>query len=219
MNSIELSRFIEANYPANKTSITLRKPRYGVGVNDADYVTAPTVNGAALWDPAYMAWSGMLQRAYSQKFHVANPTYSDVTVCKEWHSFCAFREWWLNNYRDGFQCDKDLLMPGNREYAPDTCIYVPRWLNSFTTDSESSRGEFPIGVSLNKSTGKYRSQCCNPITGKRHNLGRFDTPEEAHEAWLDFKLALADRLKKEMDRIDPRIYNNVLAIIIVNALC
>ena len=218
MTTIELSLFIEANYPMTGMGRP-RKPRYGVGVNDADYVTTPTVNGVSLRDPAYHAWSGMLMRAYSQKYHVTHPTYSDVTVCTEWHSFSAFREWWLNNYREGFQCDKDLLVPGNRQYSPDACIYVPRWLNTFTVDRGASRGELPIGVCLDRCCGKYKSECSNPITGKSHNLGLFTTPEEANEAWLDFKLSIADRLKKETDRIDQRIYNNVRTIIIVNALC
>ena len=63
------------------------------------------------------------------------------------------------------------------------------------------------------------AQCSSPITGKQHKLGYFNTPEEANEAWLNYKLSIADRLKKEMDRIDKRIYNNVRTIIIVNALC
>lgn len=219
MTSIELSLWIEANYPRNKSSIALSKPRYGVGTNDAGYTTAPTVNGVSLRDPAYRAWVGMLTRACDPKYHAKHPTYIGVTVCNEWHSFRAFREWWLNNHHEGFSLDKDLLVPGNREYSPDACIYVPRWLNNFTIDCGASRGEFPIGVHIHKPTGKYKSQCNNPITGKLHYLGSFTTPEEANEAWLNYKLSIADRLKKEMDRIDKRIYNNVRAIIIVNALC
>lgn len=213
MTNVELSLFIEANYPATAKSIVKRKPRYGVGVNDADYTTAPTVNGATLCDPAYYAWADMLKRGHSEQYLEKNPTYSDVTVCKEWHSFVAFRAWWLNNYREGYELDKDLLVPGNREYGPDVCIYIPGWLNSFTIDSESSRGEFPIGVCLHKPTGKYKAQCCNPITGKLRNLGLFASPEEAHEAWLNYKLQLAEQLKPEMDAIDHRIYPNVVTII------
>ena len=212
MTRVELSLHLEKNYPISGRG-NPRKPVYGVGVNDAHYMTTPTVNGDTLWDPAYIAWCGMLKRAYNRKYHVTHPTYSDVTVCKEWHSFRAFREWWLENYREGFQCDKDLLAPGNKEYSPDTCIYVPRWLNSFLNGHEASRGELPIGVHLLRKTGKYMAQCSSPITGKQHKLGYFTTPEEAHEAWLDFKLSIADRLKKEMDYIDKRIYNNVVTII------
>ena len=217
MTNVELSLFIEANYPISGRG-NPRKPVHGIGLNDADYMTTPTVDGAILWDPAYCTWVNMLKRAYNRRYQVTHPTYSDVTVCKDWHSFRVFRAWRLDNYREGFSLDKDLLVAGNREYGPDACIYVPRWLNSFLNGRSASRGEFPIGVYICKKTGKYLSECGNPITGQKHHLGSFTTPEEAHEAWLTFKLALADRLKKEMDYIDKRIYNNVLAIIIVNAL-
>ena len=213
MNKVELSLFIEANYPANKSSTARRKPRYSIGVNDADYVTTPMVNGAVLWDPAYRAWVNMLQRAYDQKFHAVNQTYIGVTVCEDWLLFSAFREWWLDNYREGYQLDKDLLVVGNREYGHDACVYIPLWLNSFLTGHGASRGEFPIGVCLDKRSGKYQSECCNPITGKKHRLGYFNTPEAAHEAWLTYKLAIADQLKPQMDAIDQRIYPNVVKII------
>ena len=212
MNKVKLSIWIEANYPISGRG-GHRKPLFGVGINDADYATRPTVNGKCAADPAYRAWSGMLERAYDPKCHARNPTYVGVTVCKEWHSFSAFRVWWLANYREGLQLDKDLLVVGNREYRPDACIYIPSMLNSFTADCGASRGEFPIGVSFCNQTGRYRSRCCNPITGKQHRLGRFTTPEAAHSAWLKCKLSLADQLKQDMDAIDQRIYHNVVTII------
>ena len=213
MNKVELSLWIGANYPATATSIAQRKPRYGVGENDAHYATQPMVNGKQIKDPAYIAWAGMLKRAYNRKYHAEHPTYSGVTVCKEWHSFRAFRAWWLENYREGWHLDKDLLAAGNREYAPDACVYVPQWLNKFTLDRGASRGELPIGVSIHKQTGKYQSECGNPITGKQCYLGLFTEPEAAHDAWLKCKLSLAEQLKPDMDAIDPRIYNNAISII------
>lgn len=213
MNKIELSIWIEANYPANKSSIAQRKPVYGIGLNDADYAVRPVVNGVKLMDPAYSTWSNMLVRAYNPKFHARHKTYSDVTVCKEWHSFSAFRAWWLLRSVEGFSPDKDLLVVGNREYGPDTCVYVPRWLNNFTEDRGALRGDLPIGVSFCNQTGKYRSNCRNTITGKLHTIGRFSTPEAARDAWLNYKLALAEQLKPEMDAIDQRIYPNVVTIV------
>ena len=213
MTRVELSLHLEKNYPTNKSSIARRKPVYGVGENDADYITAPMANGKPIKDPAYVAWASMLMRAYAQKYHARYPTYSDITVCSEWHSFRAFRAWWLANYREDWQLDKDLLTVGNREYGPDTCIYIPVWINTFTVDRGAARGGFPIGACLHNQTGLYKSECSNPITGKRHYLGCFTTPEEAHEAWIKCKLSLAEQLKPDMDAIDPRIYNNAVAII------
>ena len=213
MSKVELSLWIEANYQANKSSIARRKPLYGVGANDASYVTTPTVNGVTLCDPAYYAWADMLKRAYSEQYQEKQPTYVGVTVCKEWHSFNAFRTWWLDKYREDWQLDKDLLAPGNREYSPGACIYVPGWMNKFTIDRSAARGELPIGACFHKATGIYQSSCSNPITGKRHALGLFNTPEAAHSAWRRYKLELADQLKPEMDEIDQRIYPNVVTII------
>ena len=212
MTKVELSLFIEANYPIIGIG-GHRKPLYCVGVNDADHAVQPIVNGKQVVDPAYRAWADMLKRAYNRKYQETHPTYSDVTVCKEWHSFRAFRAWWLDNHRDGLNLDKDLMVVGNREYGYGACIYIPSWLNKFTTDCGASRGDLQIGVYLHKSTGKYRAQCRNPVTGKNHHLGRFTTPEAAHDAWLNYKLALADQLKPDMDTIDQRIHPNVVTII------
>lgn len=149
MSKVELSLFIEANYHTIGRGGP-RKPLFGVGLNDADYATQPIVNGEQIVDPAYRAWAGMLKRAYDRKYHATHPTYSDVTVCKEWRSFSVFRAWWLDNHRDGLNLDKDLLVVGNREHSPRSCLYIPQWLNKFTTDSGASRGEIQIGVSLHK---------------------------------------------------------------------
>jgi len=201
---------------AASTDITeqlYENPELMLECNDAGYVTEPVVNGKQIKDPAYRAWSRMLERAYSARFHENNPTYINVTVCNEWHSFRSFRNWWLANYRDGWQIDKDMLSVGNREYGPDLCMYVPQWLNSFTIDCGASRGEFPIGVYLHVKSGKYISMCSNPVTGNKKYLGLFSSPSAAYKAWLQYKLELADQLKAEMDSIDKRIYPNVVTII------
>lgn len=213
MTNVELSLWIEENYPANKASASVRNHVLGVGVNDASYVTKPMVGGRQLLDPSYQSWSSMLKRAYSEKTQSRQPTYVGVTVCEDWHLFSAFRAWWLDHYREGFSLDKDLLSVGNREYGPDSCIYVPQWLNSFTIDCGASRGELPIGVCLDKWRVKFMSYCKNPTTGKQHHLGVFATADEAHNEWLRYKLELAGKLKPEMDAIDTRIYPNVVTII------
>ncbi|MFN4320795.1 MAG: hypothetical protein ACK4E9_02005 [Aeromonas media] len=204
---VGLSNHLRHLFPANTSSISRRKPILQVGVNDADYVTQPMVDGVRFRCPAYITWKHVLTRACDYKFQAKKPTYRGVTISKEWHSFMGFRDWWENNHVDGYQLDKDLLFAGNREYGPMTCVYVPPWLNTFTTDHSSARGDFPIGVYRHK--GKLMARCCNPITGKEEFLGYFSLPENAYQAWLTRKLELADALQPLMDAIDQRIHPTV----------
>ena len=118
----------------------------------------------------------------------------------------------MENQVDGWQVDKDLLSDAGI-YSPETCIFVPQWLNLLTTDSGASRGKWPIGVSYHDGASRFRAQCRNPITRKGEHLGLFTTPEEAHLAWLKRKLELAIELKPKMDEIDLRIYPRVIEII------
>lgn len=171
---------------------------HGVGINDAEYKThiCKTVDGVtrAIWRcPFYKVWSGMLERAYSEKCHDKHPTYRDVTVNEPWHTFSVFRLWMENQTWMGNEIDKDILFPGNREYSEDKCVFVPASLNSFLADSRSNRGKYPLGVTWDSSSNKFKSTCRNPFIQKVENLGRFDDPNEAHNAWRKRKHELACR--------------------------
>ena len=183
----------------------------GVGINDADYFTQSIINGKRVRCPAYSAWGRMLTRCYSAKFHHRSPTYIGVKVCDEWLSFMAFRKWWIENQVDGWQLDKDLLSD-DRIYSPNTCIFVPSWLNHFTVDCGAARGWCPVGVSFRRDMGQFQSLCRHPFGGREHH-GCFSTPEEAHAAWLARKLEIAHELKHLMDDIDARIFPRVIEII------
>ena len=212
MHHQEQSLWLMQNKPANNMSTSQRKLVHGVGVNDAPYCTETVIDGKRFTCPAYIAWFCMLRRAYSAKYHAKNPTYSGVKVCEEWKNLCAFRDWWMVNQVDGWQLDKDLLTE-NCEYSDESCIYIPQWLNKFTTDRCAARGAHPIGVSFHKGTGRFLAQCNNHITKNREHLGYFATPEEAHLAWRTRKLELALELKPKMVSIDLRIYPRVVEII------
>lgn len=211
MNGKEQTLWLEDNYQVN----SMGRPRgltEGVGLNDAPYLTRPRIDGESVTCPAHRAWRDMLKRAYSNNYHAKYETYKSVSVCEEWHSFMSFRGWWIENQVDGWQVDKDILSDAG-VYSPEKCIFVPAWLNSFTLDSGSARGEYPIGVAFHKCTGKFRAQCCNPMSKKQEHLGLFETPEASHAAWLNRKLELALELKPSMDEIDLRIYQQVIEII------
>jgi hypothetical protein len=104
---------------------------------------------------------------------------------------------------EGKHLDKDILLPGNKMYSPDTCIFVSPALNTFLIDCGAAKGKWPIGVCWNKRFGKFAAQCSNPFTGKRGHIGNFNCPEKAHEAWRARKHEHALRYA-EM-QTDPRI--------------
>ena len=184
---------------------------YGAGVNDADFNVSRTVFGRSVFLPEYTAWANMLQRCYSKHYKAKQPTYVGCVVCADWLYFTKFREWWLLNYKEGYHLDKDLLSDSFM-YSPDTCVYVPQWLNNFVLDNQAQRGLYLIGVNK-RQIGKYSARCKDPMTGKKLHLGDYNTPTLAHTAWLQCKLAFATKLKPQMDLIDSRIYPRVVVIL------
>ena len=176
---------------------------FGVGVNDADYVVTKRetveVDGKKkqriVWVcPFYRSWHGMLRRCYSIKFQERQSTYKGCSVSDDWLTFSNFKAWMETQDWQGKQLDKDLLFEGNKIYSADTCVFVTRMVNLFTTDRGNDRGELMIGVCWHKGNNKLKSQCHNPFTKRREHLGYFDSEQDAHEAWLKRKLELAYEL-------------------------
>jgi len=160
-----------------------RKLVLGVGINDADYVVQPTINGKQVMCPFYQAWKNMMNRCYDPKCHAKYPTYIGCTVVEEWHSFMAFRSWMVQQNWEGKHLDKDLLIPNNKVYGPDACAFVDSQTNTLLNDSRANRGDHPLGVHMH--LGQYRAQL--RVEGKITYLGRFETSEEAHMSYLTAK--------------------------------
>ena len=174
---------------------------YGVGVNDLGYRVhvqeeLPKNGGKRIQKTVfrckyYVAWKSMLKRCYSKKYLESKPSYIGTSVCSEWLYATAFKKWMEQQDWHGKCLDKDIVVPRNKLYSPDTCAFVLPATNLFVVANDASRGEYPIGVNLFKRTGKYCAHCGNPFTGKKEHLGYFLTPEEAHEAWRKRKHELA----------------------------
>lgn len=141
----------------------IKKLVCGVGINDADYVvqrkeTIGYVNGKhkqkLVWTcPYYRVWTNMLVRCYSTKKQEKYPTYKGCTVSDEWLTFSVFKSWMEKQDWDGKQLDKDLLFEGNKVYSAETCVFVTKEVNMFTTERCAARGEWPIGVNWHKGVG------------------------------------------------------------------
>lgn len=191
----------------------MKKLVCGIGINDADYTVEPkettgSVGGKLkrrrVWScPFYRVWVNMIIRCYSEKALEKNATYRGCSVSAAWLTFSNFKSWMEQQDYEGKQLDKDLLFPSNKIYSPETCVFVYQLVNTFVTESNAMRGEWPIGVSWYKAKQQFVARCRNPFTKRLEHLDYFTCPIEAHEAWLERKLELAELLAAEQD--DPRV--------------
>ena len=174
----------------------------GIGVNDADYVVRPSVDGKTVRCPVYQTWTNMLDRCNSARYKDKNPTYISCTVCDEWKSFTSFKAWMQSQDWQGKHLDKDIIDHGNKEYSPEKCVFVSRTVNLLLTDNAARRGKYPIGVYFNKRDNKFMAYCGDGDGNQKH-LGCFETPEEAHNVWTAFKSKLIRKIASE--QTDDRI--------------
>jgi hypothetical protein len=146
----------------------------------------------------------MFKRAYNKKYHLKNPTYVDVSVAIEWHSFMAFRSWMISQDWEGKQLDKDLLFTGNRVYSPEKCFFVHGKLNSLLCDNAKQRGDMPLGVSIS------RCFCFAYIrkNGKNYNLGKDKNKMIAHALWQKAKAEIIELAANE--QTDERLKNSLM---------
>jgi hypothetical protein len=181
---------------------------YGVGVNDADCFVKSRVTGTNQRKscPFYLRWKEMLRRCYSSKEHLRNPTYKDCEVVEEWKYFSNFKSWMEKQDWKGKCLDKDILVPGNKIYGPDTCIFVSNKVNVLLVKCDSKRGELPLGVSkaFRQNKTHYQSHM-----GKKY-LGFYNNIMEAHRSW---QLEKCNHIKKvALDQTDELLKTALLKI-------
>ena len=184
---------------------------YGVAINDSALMRPGKRGGITGYSAAYQTWIDMIKRCYEDRTMAHNPSYRGCETCKEWLLFSGFYKWWIGNHVDGWQLDKDLLNPGNKIYGPQKCLYIPRWLNSFTTSKKSNAGRFPTGVSYCSQTKKFKSAI--RIDGKKKTLGYFTDPQSAHNAWFVAKITKAKEYKSICDDIHKDLYRGLIGTI------
>lgn len=184
------------------------KTIHGVGyLGEGKYRTK--VNGVKT--PQYLVWMAMFNRCYSEVFQKDNPIYIDCRVCEEWHNFQIFSRWYDENFytleeKCSIAIDKDILIKGNKIYSPETCIFVPQFINNLFTKSNKTRGKYLIGVTFNKARQKFIAQL--NIDNVKKQVGIFDNELDAFFA---YKKAKEDYIKsvaeKYKDQIPEKLYN------------
>lgn len=159
----------------------------------------------------------MLDRCYN-KDNYSNNIYDDCIVHSDWLNFQNFCNWCENNYIDGFVIDKDIISPDSREYGPNTCCFVPNIINQMFKRVLSKASDLPRGVSLehiSKNSWKYRAQITKYNDSKSFNkitvnLGRYDNPDKAHEAYINAK---QEYLQELIEKYSNELKPNVLEIL------
>lgn len=151
----------------------------------------------------YNTWFGMMSRCYDEKLRTKQPTYSDVEICNEWHNFQNFAKWFEENYIDGFHLDKDIICPTCRIYSPETCVFVPRDINSLFTSARISKRNLPVGIYHLR--GRY--QVSTPNHGRTTYIGFYKTVEEA---MVVYKITKEKYMREVSEiwkgRVDERVY-------------
>jgi len=186
---------------------------YGIGVNEKEYPT---------WDVdkplrEYGLWKDMLFRC-TEKYWAKTPNYLGVTCSENFKHYSFFYEWCQTQvgYYDSnekgraWALDKDLLVKGNKHYSEDTCVFLPQSINNLLCRRGGARGEYLIGVTLNKKVNRFMSRC-NRGEGVLQYLGYFDTQEEAFQAYKVFKEDYIKKVANEYKhQLDPRAYQALL---------
>ena len=162
---------------------------FGVGVKGVE----PTRDENGKMLDSYNCWIGMLKRCYSAKYQEKHPSYKGCYVCNEWLYYHNFKKWYDENYYeiDGktSQLDKDILVKNNKIYSPNTCVFVPQFINTLFTKKQNDRGAFPVGVYYHKASKKYVAQLSVFKDGKStlKFLGYYNTPNDAFEVYKQAK--------------------------------
>lgn len=102
----------------------------GVGYY-GDGIYGDRENGAK--HPSYVTWFSMMNRCYGDKHKYSQYSYKGCTVCEEWHNYQNFAKWYEDNYyncEEELELDKDIIIYGNKLYSPETCLFVPKLVNT-----------------------------------------------------------------------------------------
>lgn len=180
---------------------------YGVGVNDAPF--SISVKGHHIKE--YKLWKHMIERCYNPNRLKSHKAYDKTKVHKDLLSFMNFYNF-VNSCcgfgNDGWNMDKDILGDGTC-YSKDCIVFVPQEVNMFFVQNLKRKYEGSIGIKYDKRSGRY----CSSVKqgGKTVNLGTFDKPEDAQQAYCRAKEAYAKVLaEKWKGQIDERVYQRLL---------
>lgn len=176
-----------------------KTPLFGVGINDLRGYQNTVL---------YNTWRKMLERCYSEKYRLKKPTYKECSVCTEWHRLSNFKIWFVDNYKEGYHLDKDILGKNSKIYSPNTCSFIPPEINTLLLNNASRRGAYPVGVSFDKKRKRYVAQINS--FGNNKKIGYFEDTGTAFLAYKKEKESYVKYVAKEyylQGKIDWKVYS------------
>ena len=172
---------------------------HGVGINDLH----GNIKKNKVTKKAYDIWVSMLNRAYNKDFKSTNLAYTDVYVCDEWLYFSNFKKWFDENYRWDLiqygiklELDKDMICKDKKVYSPETCVFIPKKVNTFIQDKTNVNTSGYIGVHFHKHRNKYEVRIREFYTGKSKYLGLYDDPEIGYGVYKKEKIHQLECVKE-----------------------
>ena len=154
-------------------------------------------------------WQKIFIRCYNDKDSNYNAYGAKgVTVCEEWHNFQNFCEFFYKYKKDDWELDKDILCNINnikpKYYSPETCIFLPPYLNGFLSNDKPNVGVYPF-IDEDCNT-KYESRIGNNYNIL--NLGIFDSFKEAKLAYAKEKYKIwVELLDTYKENLGDYLYN------------
>ena len=178
----------------------------------------PRNGGKPIMTQAYRVYADMITRTKAGgKCQARNPTY--IGCQNGFGDFQAFADWATKQIGygvPGFELDKDLLVPGNKIYGPETCCFLPAQINvALKRDKLSKKSGLPAGVYYNHQNGlqakisidgKLVSLACTPTSTPEDIAHLSQVYEAAKSAYLK---ALAVRYQHS---IDPRAFEALMSL-------
>lgn len=157
--------------------------------------------------PIYVCWKDMIRRT-SKDEKIKH--YEEATLEEEWLLRSNFHRWCVARDYKNMQLDKDILIPGNNHYSPETCIFVPKIVNC-NFKPHSSTNNLPGVRSKVLKSGQIKYEAFSRAFGKRDSmyLGFFESQMEAHFAWQRHKIFTLKEISlylKSIDFKDVRIF-------------
>lgn len=185
----------------------MKKLVYGVGFNDRKYQSR--VNGKTV--KQYKLWAAILERCYVDDIKYSS--YSGCEVSENFKSYSYFYEWCQDQIgfgKEGYEIDKDILSGGNKIYSEDTCCFVPRSINVLLTNSKATRGDLPVGVSVDKRDGSFYALI--RIDGKQKRIGTFKNPIDAFNAYkIEKKKEIVRQAEMHKNFICNKVFDRLMS--------